>query len=302
MDDLLEIPPFLKRKASRKKIIEANTNISSTREIIWDLKGWASKKKTKVVVKPETNTAPKLTIQQRIAEQVSEYIAELEDQVDSFMEGYSSKFDMYKWLMKNNIKSPQAGKIAEYYTPILNEYVSVLSKEDDQLNEAYSFMTKAQVLKAQEFFQMIVDDATRWSTNLKKSVKPRKKRQRSVDQILKHFKFKQSDPDFKVQSIDPAKIIGAKELWVLHTGFVKKIGVYRALDRGGFTIDRSSIKNFDTDTSVEKRIGRNPEDVVAKVLEGGKITLRKLTDSLRASNEEPTGRINKNIVLLKVIK
>jgi len=303
-DDLLEIPAFLKRKISHKKSIPtSNAELLNKQEIVWNLEDWKKQEKEKAkVVEVKTVTAPKISIQQRIAEQVGEYIAQVENELDVFQQKYKSKFDMYKWLLKNNVKSPQASMIAEYYVPVLNELNEVKAKTDQQLNEAYDYLTMGNLDKMIEFVQMIVDDATRWSANTKKTTKTRKKRKRSVQQIIKHFKFKANDTSFKVQSVDPASIVGAKELWVLHTGFVKKIGVYRAIDRGGLNIDRSSIKNYDIANSTEKRIGRNPEETISKVLEGGKVTLRKLTDTLKAKDEEPTGRINKNTILLRVIK
>jgi len=303
-DDLLEIPAFLKRKISRKKSIPtSNAELLNKQEIVWNLEDWKKQEKEKAkVVEIKTVTAPKISIQQRIAEQVGEYIAQVENELDVFQQKYKSKFDMYKWLLKNNVKSPQASMIAEYYVPVLNELNEVKAKTDQQLNEAYDYLTMGNLDKMIEFVQMIVDDATRWSANTKKTTKTRKKRKRSVEQIIKHFKFKANDTSFKVQSVDPASIVGAKELWVLHTGFVKKIGVYRAIDRGGLNIDRSSIKNYDIANSTEKRIGRNPEETISKVLEGGKVTLRKLTNTLKAKDEEPTGRINKNTILLRVIK
>ena len=251
----------------------------------------------------ETVKKPVVSIQERIRDQISDYIAEIEEQVDIFSEGgYKSEFDMYKWLLANNVKSQQASAIGEYYVPWRDELVEIKTSKDDDLIEGYSNMKPAQVKKFVAFLDDIINDAMTWSNNQKKTKKPKKKRERSVDQILKHFKFKESDPAFKVQSVNASQIIGASELWVLHTGFVKKIGVYRAIDRGGLQINRSSITNFDTTTSIEKRIGKSPEDVIKKVVDGGKISLRKLTSTLRAKDEEPNGRINNNTILLRVIK
>ena len=257
----------------------------------------------------ETVKKPVVSIQERIRDQIGEYIAEIEEQVDIFSEGgYKSDFDMYKWLLANNVKSQQANAIGEYYVSWRDELAQIKTSKlvhpssDEQLVEGYSYMKPAQVKKFVEFLDGIINDAITWSNNQKKTKKPKKKRERSVDQILKHFKFKESDPAFKVQSVNASQIIGASELWVLHTGFVKKIGVYRAIDRGGLQINRSSITNFNTSTSIEKRIGKSPEDVIKKVVDGGKISLRKLTSTLRAKDEEPNGRINNNTILLRVIK
>ena len=252
---------------------------------------------------PTKTKKPVVSIQERVREKISEYIAEIEEQVDLFSENnYKSEFDMYKWLMSNNVKAQPANAIADYYVPWCDELKEMITKKDEQLVEGYSHMKPAQIKRFVEFLDGIIKDAATWSANQKKTKKPKKKRERSVDQILKHFKFKESDPAFKVQSVNASQIIGASELWVLHTGFVKKIGVYRAIDRGGLQINRSSIINFDTATSIEKRIGKSPEDVIKKVVDGGKISLRKLTSTLRAKDEEPNGRINNNTILLRVIK
>ncbi|MAQ73584.1 MAG: hypothetical protein CMD49_04690, partial [Gammaproteobacteria bacterium] len=52
-----------------------------------------------------------------------------------------SKFDLYKFLQKNEVKGPHTKKIQEYLNDILDELVELLAGKDDQLNEGYSFLT-----------------------------------------------------------------------------------------------------------------------------------------------------------------
>ena len=306
IDDLLEIPAFLKRDKNSPVPIydmEAKPYAELLAEEEAAIK--ASMDLDTPVKLAETKKQPvkKISIQQRMREQIGEYVGEIEAEVDAFVNnGHKSKFELYKWMSENTVKSPQAAAVGDYYKPLLAELEEVCTSEDRQLLEAYSYLKKDELNRFIEFTKMLVEDATRWSKNTKKTTKARKPRKRSVEQVVKHMKFKESDDTFKVASVDPSSIVGASELWVLHTGFVKKIGVYRAHDRGGLQIHRSSIRNFDPNNSVEKRIGRNPDETLKKVLEGGKVTLRKLTDSLKAKNEEPSGRTNKGIILLRVIK
>jgi hypothetical protein len=308
-EDLLDIPKFLLRKPGEEtkwdvpledlkpyaELIaeeEAAKAISLKQSSIKDIPKEAPKQ-----------AAPKISIQQRMKNQIGEYIADLEDVLDAFVtNGYKTDFEIYKWLNAENVKSPQAAAISEYYRPQLEELEEVKCKTDQQLLEGYSHLKSGELNLFIAFLKTLVDDSMRWSANSKKAKGSRKPKKRSVESVLKHMKFKATDNTFKVASVDPELIIGAKELWVLHTGFVKKIGVYRALDRGGLSVNRSSIRNFDPANSVEKRIGSKPDVTIEKVLKGGKVTLRKLTGTLRAKDEEPSGKINKNVILLRVIK
>ena len=302
IDDLLKIPKFLKRDRN-SPIPVYDEKAKTYAELLEEAE--AEKKAISDVPVPEKakKAPPRLTIRQRMNEQIGEYIAELEDEVDKFTNAnYTSKFGLYAWLSKESVKSPQAARIAEYYKPQLIELEEAKCKSDPQLVEGYSHLNQNTLNQSIEFMKMLVEDADRWSKNSKKTTKARKPRKRSIEQVVKHMKFKLQDETFKVASVDPSTIVGASELWVLHTGYVKKIGVYRAVDRGGLQINRSSIRNYDPTNSVEKRIGRDPEGTIKKILEGGKVTLRRLTETLKAKNEEPSGKINKNIVLLRVIK
>ena len=262
-DDLLEIPAFLKRKkgyvmAEPSEPLKTIAEIERERELV--LK--ASKIQDVPVEVTAKRTAPRKSPREAMMEQISNYIAELEEVVDEFTTGgYKSGFEIYKWLNKENVKSPQAAAISEFYKPQLEELEEVKCKSDKQLEEGYSYLSKDELNQFIEFMKMLVEDSARWSKNTKKAKGSRKPRARSIEQQVKHMKFKANDTGFKVQSVDPGLILGASELWVLHTGYVKKIGVYRAIDRGGLQINRSSIKNFDLNSSVEKRIGKNPEEL-----------------------------------------
>jgi hypothetical protein len=304
IDDLLEIPEFLKRDRNSPAAVY-DEHAKPYAELIAEAE--AAKKAIVDGNKPEkpkkASPRPHMTPRQRMVQQVNLLAAELEGEIDKFVtDKYTSSFVLYDWIRDNGIKGPQAGMIVNIYKPQLEELEETQLGKCPQLKEAYSHLSKDELNRFVEFMRGWIDDASRWSANRKTNRKPRKLKKRSVEQTVKHIKYKKEDHDFKVTSVDPGLIVGASELWVLHTGFVKKIAVYRAVDRGGLKVHRSSIKNYDPDNSVEKRIGRNPDETLKTILEGGKVTLRKLTDSLRAKNEEPSGKINKGIILLRVIK
>lgn len=234
-----------------------------------------------------------INIQDRIREKASEIIGSVEEMIDK-----NEEFSLYDWLKANEIPATYAPRIAAFYAPVLAELIEASEGEDEQLNEAYKHFTKKQLNARIMFFNAIVEDAERYADTTKKVRKPRKPRAISAEKKLKNFKFQKEDNTFKIASVNPEKVIGAQELWTFNTKY-KTLTVFRALDRGGLQVKGTSIINYDENTSVTKRTGRKPEVYVDKVLNGGKVVLRKLMDELK--NDAPLAyRINENTILLKV--
>lgn len=262
----------------------------------------AEAKNIRAEKKEEQNkTAPKPSIQERIKEQVSEYIGEIESEVDTFTQSkYKSDFNMYKWLQKKNVKSQQANAIAAYYKPLITELLELQGGVCEQLNEAYSFMKKVEVKRFVEFMAMIIGDAETWGSNQKTVRKTRVKKPQSVQKQVSRLNYLKEDAKFKLVSVDPANIIGANQLWIFNTKY-KALRRYDALGPAGFSISGSTLKGFDSESSIEKAL-RKPDEVLPNVLTGGKRVLSKIFDTLTSKQREPNGRINKDCIILKVVK
>lgn len=240
----------------------------------------------------ETEPEEKVTVRDRMKEKSMEILGEIEGELDK-----SDKFQLYEWLQANHIPPAYCNRIINKYKPILDEVRAALHRKDDQVVEGYRGYTKAQLIFLIQKYEHVIDDAERYSGNLKKTRKPRKSRPVSVEKKLKHFRYQKEDNDLKVVSIDPQKIIGAQELWTYNTKY-KIITVFRALDRGGLQVHRSSITGYDEKNSQSKRTGRRGEILVDKCLNGGKLVLRKLMDDAR-TDSTLQHRINENTLLLR---
>jgi hypothetical protein len=248
----------------------------------------------------EKKESPKPSIQDRIKEQISDYIAEIEQEVDLFTENNcNSEFNMYSWLQKNNIKSQQSNAIAEYYKPLLAELKEAKTKKDEQLNEAYAFMKPRELGRFVDFIDNIVKDASTWSTNQKTVRKTRKRKPPSVEKQVSRVQYLKEFKDYKLVSINPADIIGAQELWVFNAKY-RVLTRYDAMGPSGFMIKGTTIQGFD-ETSISKKL-RKPEEILPRVLTGGKRILGKIFTEINSKESKPNGRINKDTVLLKAIK
>ena len=236
----------------------------------------------------------KASIQYRMRERTHDIIGEIEEIIDSGIQ-----FSLYEHLQKNQIPAMYASKIIEHYRPCLEELCEAHQGECDQLNEGYRHLTKKQLEDLILFFNSIIEDAERYGDVTKKLRSPHKPRVVSAEKKLKNFIYMKESNEYKIASISPDKVLGAQELWTFNTKY-KLLTVFRARGPAGLDVNRTTIIGYDESTTMTKRCGRKPEYFVDKVLNGGKLILRKIMDE--AKGDAPlAARINEHTILLKVV-
>ena len=250
--------------------------------------------KTKVVV--DVPKGP--SIQDRMTEKVGEIAGELEGAIDDFiLSNYKDQKSPFA-LMQDRAKGMHANRIVEIFKRRRAEFDYVLTAKEPDIKEAYSNFNKSQLKKLVAYCDMIIMDAMKISGEAKAIRKPRKRKVKTPQQLISKLNFLKECEEYKLNSVDPKKIIGATQLWVFNVKY-KKIGVYHAEDASGFTIKGSSILNFSESKSITKSV-RKPNDVLTIIKDGGKVALRNLMSSLKTKETLLTGRINKDIILLRV--
>ena len=238
------------------------------------------------------------TIQDRLAERTSEIIGELEGIFDDIATGVKNPTKLYDFLVANNVVQSQLGKYEDLYKTRKAELELAQSKTDAQVTEGYRH------LKAADFKRIIswIDDllaAVEQYRGVKKATKKaRVKKAPSKEKVISKLKYCKTDAVLKLVSINPADIVGANELWVYNTKS-RKLGKYVAAAYQTLTVKGTSLVNFDTDKSVCKTL-RKPEEKLKEFAKAGKIQLRKFLDDIKATESKMNGRMNADIVLLKV--
>lgn len=251
--------------------------------------------KTKIIV--DVPKGP--SIQDRMTEKVGEIAGELEGAIDDFiLSNYKDQKSPFA-IMQDRAKGMHASRIVEIFKRRRAEFDYVLTAKEPDIKEAYSNFTKTQLKKLVAYCDMIITDAMKISGEAKAARKPRKRKAKSPQQLISKLIYLKECKEFKLKSIEPAKIIGASQLWVFNVKY-KRIGVYHAEDASGFSIKGSSIQNYSEMKSINKT-ARKPEDVLNQVLTGGKVSLRNLMSSMKTKEMPLTGRINKETILLKVV-
>ena len=248
-------------------------------------------------VKDDSNV---VSIQERVQQKVDYFIMELESTFDAYYHlGSLGGWTPYDWMIKNEVKPMHASKIAEYFRQRTAAWIEIIEKRrtDEYLMESYPRPDKI-MIGAAKFLGAIATDAERLANNKNAARKPRKKKPVSFEKKVKNLKFKKDDTENKLVSIDPVKILGSQQLWIYNVK-TRKLGVYVAADQAGLGVKGSSIENYKYSESVSKTL-RKPKDVLSRVLDGGKIVLRKVMAEINSKPVELNGRINKDTILLRV--
>lgn len=243
--------------------------------------------------------AAKPTIQDRLNEKTAEVIGELEGLYDEVSLKNKVSTKIYEFLTKNTVPQSQLGKYEALYNARKTELLAAQAKEDKQLVEAYAH------LKVTDFKRMLtfIDDilsAIEQYRGVKKATKAlRKPKVISKEKQVGNVKYMKEDKDLKLISVSPASIIGAKEVWCYDTK-VRKLYCYVADSlTGPLGIKGTTLTGFDEVKSVGKTI-RKPADQLKEFIKAGKVQLRTFLKDIKATEVIGSGRINANMILLKV--
>ena len=236
------------------------------------------------------------TVQENIDAKVVELLGEVDYAIDVWD---TNPFDMYKYLTDNKVSSAVALKMPAQYIDIQEEIKEAIEGTDEQLKEAYGFMNIGEKRKFLTFVNKIILDTERYAENNKPIRKPRKGKAVSAVKVVSKLSYLDHDPENQVKSIDPSKIVGAKQLWLFNTK-TNEIVKYDEIDRGGLSVKGTTIKNFNEKTSSSKKLGTKTEHFINRILDAGSITLNKVMSEINSKAGNVTGRVNNNMIILKV--
>ena len=240
-----------------------------------------------------------ISIQERIINRANDLIADIEIHLDNYYRD-GTAFKPVDWLIQNDVKPQIAQRIADYYKPLYSEAFDALNGKDEQLKEGYSHYKKPKLKAYVEFLRGIISAAETRATIVKATRKPRKKKEKPASVIVAKLKFKEKDETYNLTSVDPKQIVGCNQLWVFNSKY-RTLAVYNAMGPAGLNVKGSTITGFDEKTSVVKKL-RKPAEQVNKLLEGGKVVLRKFMDDIKCKPKTANGRINNETVLVRIIK
>ncbi len=244
---------------------------------------------------------PAATIQDRLRETAGKMTEEIDYALDEFSmdpETFDPKaIKVINLLKAKEAKAAHARIIKGFYTRTYDELQEAQQGECEQLKEAYGHLSKPQLKKLIAFYHEIISACDMLGQEAKVNRKPRAKKAQPKEKIVAKLKYAKTNEQLKLVSINPAEIIGAKELWVYNTKS-RKLGKYVASEYLELGVKGTSITGFNENSSVQKTL-RKPEEQLKEFKAAGKVQLRKFLDDIRAVDIKLNGRINEDIILLR---
>jgi hypothetical protein len=251
----------------------------------------------------EKTTAYTPSIQERVREAAMNMTEEIENALEAFAEDPDTfdpkAFKVLNLLRSVEAKAAHARIIKGFYERNLSELEEAASKDaDEQLKEGYSHLSKANMKKIITFYQEVMSACEMLQQEAKVNRAPRAKKPTDKSKVVSKLKYmKQSEP-LKLVSINPIDIIGSKELWIYNTKS-RKLGRYVANEYMELGVKGTTITGFNENNSICKTI-RKPEEKLKEFKAAGKVQLRKFLDDINATDTKMNGRINEEIILLKL--
>jgi hypothetical protein len=231
---------------------------------------------------------------------------ELDYAIDSWItdpDAFDPKaFKVINLLKGKGAKAAHARIIKQYFQSGLDELHELASgNADEQLREGYKHVSRKNVKKLIDFYEAIAAACEQIAAEQKVLKKPRAKKVKPAEDLVKKMKFMLSDAKLGITSVPPAGIIGA-QLAVVYNTKTRKIGVYTAKTSNGLSVKGTSITEF-TDKSFQKTL-RKPAEQLKEFKEQN--TQRRIetwfVKNIKTTETLCNGRMSEDIVILKVFK
>lgn len=239
------------------------------------------------------------TIQDRLNEKTSEHLAHFEGLYDDVVGGSAVDPKAYDYFVTNAVPQSQLGKFENYIDTQKMYLNAAMDRMDEQFVEAYKHYRAADFKRHLAFFDALQTAIDQYRQVKKATKKARVKRAPNKEKVVSKLKYMKEEKTLKLVSINPVDIVGAQELWCYNTK-TRKLYKYIADSlTGPLGVKGTSIINFDTAKSVGKTL-RKPEEKLKEFAKASKVQLRKFLDEIKATETVGNGRINSDMVLLKV--
>lgn len=259
------------------------------------------------------------TIREVMFEASVDKTEELEEWVDNFIRTEDVKsvkqFNPLGMLQAKEVKANHARIIRKFYEGEFSEYAKLVNmpkaselkkmsdaERDDweQLKEGYESFSAAYIKAAYEVFKKILDACDIIIAEQKVARKPRKVKEKSVDQQVAKLKFKASDTDYGIASEPPNKLIGAVVAVVFNCKN-RKLGIYISEDSDGFKVKGTTLTGYNENSSLQKTI-RKPTEILPHYKKTTKAKTLKQFEFLKTTETKLNGRFNEDTVILAVYK
>lgn len=250
----------------------------------------------------EKSGAKKPNVQEIMREKALEVGGDLEGLLDEYVSNsIPTKHKLSPiTILKTSTMLPQhVPMLIEAWEVKLAEFTEAYQGKDADLQEGYGHFSKIQLRNLVKFSEQVISDLNSY-VNFKKAsrAKPTRKPITPEKQVAK-LKYLKEFKELGLKSIAPTKLIDCKEVFVYDVS-KRKLRRYIADEHStGITVKGSALVGFDVMKSTAKTI-RKPKEQVKKLAGASRPASRKMFSEIKSVETKVTGRLNENIVILRV--
>lgn len=244
---------------------------------------------------------PRITIQDRLREKVSECAGELEGLFDEFVASGAKMSADYKPIMTirgMNVAPQMVSAISDIWKRKQAEFEQAIGGKDPQLVEAYSHLSKIQMRNVLKFCEAVINDCGAYVQIKKVERKPRAVKAVPPEKRAAKFKHITEFAELKLKGLPAASLVDKAEAWLYDTKKRKLIHLVADSHTQAFTVKSNSIIGFSTVDSQQKTV-RKPADVLKAMGAAGKPAARKIYKDLTTTETPFNGRGTENLIILK---
>jgi hypothetical protein len=245
---------------------------------------------------------PKLTIQDRLREKLSECAGEMDGLFDDFVVNGAKMSADYKpiVLMRSlNVAPQMVSSLSTIWKSKLAELEEAAKGQDKQLAEGYAFLSKVQLRNAIKFCETVINDCGAYVQIKKVERKPRVAKAVPPEKKAAKFKVCMEFADLKLKGLPAAQLVDKSEAWLYDTKKRKLIHLVADSHTQSFTVKSNSIIGFGVAETTQKTL-RKPADVLKAIMSGGKPATRKAFKDLTTTETPFNGRGTENLMVLRV--
>ena len=276
-----------------RKLVKGNIN---------QLLNFAESAKAAKVEKPvDTNLKP--NVHEIIKEKVrTTVLCELEGMLDEWTNDTKAsvkKFPIAMVLRGENIPVSATSSIKDWLTKQRDEYKEAYDKTCPQMVEGYSYLSKPALRNRIKALDELLNELVLYKSSKSAARKPRVKKPKSAIKQVQRLKYLNESKDHAIVSCDPTRIIGANTFFAFNTKY-RRLTVFKARNRDGFTVSGSTIKDFDEDTSFAITL-RKPNDYLPILASKTERQIEKALKELKTKRKSANGRINQDTILIRAL-
>lgn len=260
-------------------------------------------KATKVEKPTNPNAKAKPNVHEIMKEKVrTSVLCELEGMLDNWTTNTKAsiqKLNIATILRGENIPVSATGDIKEWLTKQRDEYKEAYDKTCDQMVEGYSYLGKPALRNRIKALDDMLNELVLYKSSKAAARKPRVKKPKSAIKQVQRLKYLTESKDHSMQSCDPTRIIGANTFFAFNTKY-RRLTVFKARTRDGFTVSGSTIKDFDEGTSFAITL-RKPQDYLPIIASKTEKQIEKALNELKTKRKSANGRINQDTILVRAL-